>query len=511
MLGHRTLIVEDYVSILKRRGWLVLVPLIIAPILAVAISYTVPPQYLSQTLVLVQSQKVPDALVKPVISSDLDSRLASMKEQILSRSSLQPIIDRYGLYANSGITMDERIDRARKNIDIKTITSEISHSGGLPGFFISFKADDARTAQLVCGEITSLFLAENLRERSSSAEGTVTFLESQLGGAKRALDEQDAKLATFQQQYMGRLPSEEGTNSSMLTSLNSQLDAATQALSRMQQDKAFAESMLAQQTAASTPDTSGQTFGAPPSEAQLELQTAEANRASLLTHYTPDYPDVQAVDRRISELKRQIAHTSSVAHAPGAAPVVSNSAGAQQLRAQIQAQTIGIAAKRKEQEQVEAQINSYQGRLEASPIVEEQYKQLTRDNQTAQQFYDDLLAKINTSKMATDLEERQEGEQFRVMDAANLPDSPFSPKRGVFLIAGLGLGLVLGLIWVAFLEYHDTSLRNERDIWSFTQLPTLAIIGFAESVPHVKKPSALFRMFFRRRRSSEPYPAVSAD
>lgn len=509
MLGHRSLTMDDYLGILKRRGWLVLIPLILLPVLAYAYSYTIPPMFLSQTLVLIESQKVPDALVKPVISSDLDSRLSSMKEQILSRSSIQPIIERYNLYADRKMSLDDRIDAARKSIEIKTITSEVTHGGGLPGFYISFKSSDPRTAQLVCTEITSLFVAENLRSRSDSAEGTVSFLRSQLGDAKRNLDEQDAKLAAFQRQYLGQLPGQEATNGSMLASLNTQLEAATQQLARMQQDKAYAESMLAQQSALAVPSTvPGGTMTAGPSPLQDELQVMLNQRADLLNHYTADYPDVVALDRKIAEVRRQAART------PAAGPRSTNpsvgsrfeSPAVQQLRAQLQAADIGIAAKRREQAQIQGSVSSYQAKLQSSPLVEQQYKQLTRDYQTAQAFYDDLLSKINTSKMATDLEKRQQGEQFRVLDAANLPEAPYSPKRSVFLIAGIAGGLGLGLLLVGLLEYRDTSMRNERDIWAFTQLPTLAMISLSADVAQVKRHGKLFRFFFRRDRSVNSLP-----
>ena len=513
MLGHRSLKPQDYLDIVKRRGWIILIPLLVLPILAYAFSYTIAPQFLSQTLVLIESQKVPDTLVKPVISSDLDSRLASMKEQILSRSSIQPIIDRYNLYGATKMGMDERIETARRNIDIKPITSEVAHSGGLPGFFISFKAGDPRTAQLVCTDITSLFVAENLRDRSDSAEGTVSFLRSQLSDAKRTLDEQDAKLATFQRQYYGRLPGEETTNGSMLTSLNTQLEAANQALARMQQDKSYAESMLAQQVAAQTPVASSPgipSSGPANSPQQLELQSLLGQRTDLLTHYTPDYPDVIAIDRRIADVRRQIARTPATPNAPSAsgAPSRYDSPAVQQLRAQLRSAEIGIDEKRREQAQVQKNISEYQGRIESSPQVEEQFKQLTRDSQTAQAFYDDLLSKMNTSKMATDLEKRQQGEQFHVLDAANLPDAPFSPKRSVFAIGGLAAGLALGLLIAAFLEYRDTALRNERDIWAFTQLPTLAYIAYSDEMPTRKRRGVISRFFFRRNRTeTKPSPA----
>src|SRR6266550_527356 len=139
MLGHRTLTLQDYSTILKRRWWIIAIPAIIFPIVGYGITYLVQPEYMSQTLVLVEQQKVPESYVKAVVTEDLSGRLASMKEQITSRSRLQPIIERFNLFANSGLSMDDRIDRTRKNIGIAPIQSEIARTNGLPGFFISFK------------------------------------------------------------------------------------------------------------------------------------------------------------------------------------------------------------------------------------------------------------------------------------------------------------------------------------------------------------------------------------
>ena len=509
MLGHRALNVEDYLTILKRRGWIVLIPLILLPIVFTAYSYTIAPQYLSQTLVLVEGQKVPDNLVKPVISSDLDSRLASMKEQILSRSSLQPIIERYNLYPEKKYTLDDRIDLARKNIDIKTIAAEGAHSG-LPGFFISFKAGEARTAQLVCSDITTLFTGENQKAREEATQGTTDFIKSQLADAKRNLDDQDAKLAEFQRQYMGRLPDEASPNVNMLTSLNTQLEAATQALARMEQDKAYTQSLLAQAEASEPPSSVASSTGPSPTVAlerlQAALQVLQTQRTELLSHYTADYPDVVSIDRRIAELRTQIARTAAVPVAPVSAPssVASryDSPAVQQLRAQLRSADLGIQSKRQEQAAIQTNVRMYQDRIQSSPIVEQQYKEVTRDHETAQAFYNTLLSKMNDANMATDLEKRQQGEQFRVMDAANLPDSPFSPKRSVFLMGGLFGGLVLGLMIVAFLEYKDTALRTERDVWAFTKLPTLAVIAYSGELN--RKSS---KGLFKRKKSQDLAPA----
>jgi hypothetical protein len=263
-----------------------------------------------------------------------------MKEQILSRSRLEPIIERFNLYGTKKTSMDDRIDQTRANIDIKPIHSEMARTGGLPGFFISFRDSDPHTAQLVCGEIASLFVTANLNARAQSAEGTTDFLKGQLADAKRTLDDQDSKLAAFQSKYMGRLPGEESPNMSMLTSLNTQLDAATQALTRLEQDKSYMESMLAQQQSMSVQTT--EHGGSSPSAQQAQLQALQSEEADLTRRYTDDYPDVVAVRRKIKDLQAQIAAAPATASTPAAsttstAPNRNDSPGMQQLRAQLRA------------------------------------------------------------------------------------------------------------------------------------------------------------------------------
>jgi polysaccharide chain length determinant protein (PEP-CTERM system associated) len=502
MLGHRALNVDDYFGMLKRRGWMIAVPAILLALVGFATTFIVTPQYVSQTLILVEQQKVPDEYVKPVLEEDLTARLASMKEQILSRSRLEPIIERFNLYGSKKASMDDRIDQTRKNIDIKPIHSEMARTGGLPGFFISFKDADAHTAQLVCGEIASLFVTANLNARAQSAEGTTDFLKGQLADAKRALDDQDAKLAAFQRKYMGRLPGEEEPNMNMLTSLNTQLDAATQSLNRMEQDKSYVEAMIAQQQGmAQTGDSKG--GAAAPGAQQAQLQTLLNEEADLTRRYTDDYPDVVAVRRRIKELRAEIAAAPPAPAIdnvkPGSAPSRYDNPAVQQLRAQLRSLDQGIQSKRHEQGLIQNQIRVYQDRISSSPQVQEEYKNITRDYQTAQGFYDDLLKKMNQSKMATDLERRQQGEQFSVMDQPNLPDSPTFPRRGVFVGAGFMGGLILGVMLVAWKEYRDTALRSERDVWAFTKLPTLGVISFSGEVMESANPGGRWR--FGKRRS----------
>jgi polysaccharide chain length determinant protein (PEP-CTERM system associated) len=495
MLGHRDLTAEDFVGILKRRRWWIVIPAIVMPLLAIAVTFVIPPRYVSQTLVLVDQQLVPDTYVKPVVMEDLNQRLASMKEQILSRSRLQPIIERYALFSKDKSTIEDRLDLTRKAISITPIRSELSRAGGLPGFFISFKADQARVAQQVCGEITSLFVSENLRAREQSAQGTTDFLRGQLEDAKRSLDEQDAKLADFQRKFIGQLPGQEQPNLTMVTSLNSQLDAATQSLARMQQDKTYEEAMLAQQTKdLKTQESTGVT----PQDQQTQLQRMELSLAELELRYTPDHPDVITLRRSIESLRAKLLEAPPKVTIAPPASGRSEPPQVQQMRAQLRALEQGIASKKQDQARIEQQIRTYQARVQSSPMVQEQIKELTRDYQTALQFYNELLSKKNQSEMATDLERRQQGEQFRVMDPPNLPEGPSFPDRRIFAGGGLAAGLCLGLLLAAFKEYKDTSLRSEKDIWVFTNLPTLAVISLEGNVRGGSVPGKRWHMFPRR-------------
>ncbi|HET8667207.1 MAG TPA: Wzz/FepE/Etk N-terminal domain-containing protein [Terriglobales bacterium] len=504
MLGHREFEPEDYLAIARRRKWWIIAPAIVVPLIAFGVSLFLPERWTSQTMVLVEQQKVPDNYVKPILSEDLNERLATMKEQILSRTRLQPIIERFELYPEKGLPMEERLALMRKAVTVVPMRSEMARTGGLPGFYIGFSTNNARLAQQVCSEITSMFLSENLKAREQSAQGTNDFLAKQLDDAKRNLDEQDAKLADFQRKYIGQLPGQEQTNLNMLTTLNTQLDAATQALNRLQQDRTYAETMLNQQLAAWHSAKGPVVVDA--DALQKELEQKQSQLVDLKARYTDDHPDVVSLQRKIDALRKSMAAKPQSATAPVVPepPSSNEPKEIQQLRAQLRALDQAVADKKNEQQRVQHQIGIYQGRIQLSPVVQEEFKKVTRDYQTALQFYNDLLAKKNQSEMATDLERRQQGEQFRVMDPPNLPEKPVFPNRQLFAGGGLAGGLFLGIGLALLLEWKDKSLRNERDVLHFLKLPTLALLpSVDETAPNVR------RGLFAKRRKKLAADAVA--
>jgi polysaccharide chain length determinant protein (PEP-CTERM system associated) len=480
-MTRRELTPADYVAILRRRWVLITVLALIGPPLAYGVSRLLPAKYKSQTLVLVERPSVSPDIVPEIDSTNISERLASMKQQILSRTRLEPIIRQFGLYSQDAnrISMDDLVARLQDAIEVTPVAPMAeTRSSNLPGFFVNVTMDDPRMAQQVCTTVTSMFIEENLRASQQHSEVTTEFLSQQLDEAKKNLDAQDARLAAFKSRYMGSLPDEEQTNLNLLTGLTSQLDAATQALARAQQDKTFAESLLTQQIGAWQASQSGRN----PDALEQQLAALQTQLSSLRAQYTDDYPDVIKAKNDIAALQKKIADSNAQQNAtqPDKEKPTVEPLQITQLRAQVHSYEQVIAEKTKEQENVKEQIKVYQGRVQSSPAVEEQYKELTRGYQTALDSYNDLLKKSDDAQRAKELQVQQAGEQFRVLDPANLPDRPSFPNRPLFALGGLAAGLGLGLGLAFVLEMRDSSLRTEQDVEFALRLPVLALIPAIE-------------------------------
>jgi polysaccharide chain length determinant protein (PEP-CTERM system associated) len=476
MVPQQELSVQDYITILRRRWALIAILAVAGGGLGFGASQVLPKSFSSETVVLVERPTVPGDLVKPVVTADTSQRLATMQQEILSRSRLEPIIHKLSLYTNDigRMPMDDLVSRLRANIEVTPVQPMArTNAQGLPGFSISVSFGDPDVAQQICSTVTSMFLEENLRMRRRQAETTTDFLSDQLETAKGKLDEQDSRLATFQRAHLGALPDDQDMNLNVLGGLASQLDAATQAMSRAQQDKAFAESSLAQQRAAWLATLQGRN----PETHEQQIATLEAQLTALKSKYTEDHPDVVRLRSDIAAAKR-MAETIEEESAAGEAPTTAQAEPAQiqSLRAQIHQYDQVIQDRTNQQEEIHRRIRLYQSRVEASPSIEQEYKALTRDYQSALEFYNTLLKQRDLAAMATDLERQKQSEQFRVLDPASYPDRPSFPDQTQFSLGGLAAGLALGAALTLLLEMRDTSVRSDRDIESLLHLPVLAVV-----------------------------------
>jgi polysaccharide chain length determinant protein (PEP-CTERM system associated) len=496
MIENRELSVDDYLAMLRRRLKVILIPALLAPLAGFLISFAFAPRYTSQSLILVETQKVPEGYVQPVVTKDVTQRIATMEQQVLSQKELQPMVERLGLA--KGKSVEEAIEgireEVRKNPLIEWVSPDVAalrqHRPGqndIPGFYVNYTASNPQEAQQVCTELTSMLLAENLKTREQVAQSTTDFLAPQVELAKHDLDNQDSKMATFKKQYMGQLPGHEDNTMKLLAGLNSQLDAYTQALNRAEQDRAYAQSVLSQQLAASS---SSQT-SVNPENLQKQLADLQIQLIGLQARYTDGHPDVVKTKNDIAEVKRKLNEMNS-ASTPGMENTdkgsASESAEIKQLRLQIHQYDQSIAQATGEQKVLRAQISYYQGRISLDPSVEERYKALMRDYETAQKFYNDLLAKKNESEMQTNMERRQQGEQMSLLNPANPPDAPSFPNRLLFAGGGLAAGLTLGLGLAIWLEVRDKSIRDERDVLAALEMPLLVSVPWIDEGTSKRRP-----------------------
>src|SRR5271168_257211 len=472
MIANRELNLDDYLAMSRRRLKVVLVPTLLATVGGFLISFAFSPRFTSKSLVLVERQTVPSGYVRPIVTATVRDRMITLQQQVLSRNRLQALVNLLGLTAK-GKSVDAVIDQIQNNVSIteadplgsSAASSSNSPAKSLdaPGFYVSYTADDPRNAQKICGELTSMLLEENLKSREQVALGTTDFLSRQLDEAKSNLDEKDKKLAAFKGLYLGQLPGDVENNLKVLEGLNSQLDANTWQLNRAQQDKSYAESVLSQQLSSwksSQTSLTSETIGQQLAALQTQLVTLQAR-------YTDDHPEVVKLKSDIAGLKAK----QKEMNAPSDPKADADNAGGKgeppeilQLRQQIHQGEVFLARATEEQKRLQVLINSYQSRLTLSPKVEEDYKQLTRDYETAYKVYDSLLLNKSESEIQTNLEHRQQGEQMRLLEAASLPDFPSFPVRWKFAAFGFAAGLAFGVNIAMWLELRDKTMRNQGDV-----------------------------------------------
>jgi polysaccharide chain length determinant protein (PEP-CTERM system associated) len=490
VLPGRSYTPDVIARILLRRAGLVLSLLAVGLIVAAAVSKKLPNQYRSETVIMLMRQRIPDSYVKTTVTERIEDRLASLQDQILSRSRLERIILDLNLYESLRRTlpMEDVVQRMRDNIRIKT--------EGKESFRVTYESVNAHTAQKTTERLASLFIEENLRDRENVAEDTNLFLDSQLEDAKRRLLEHERKVEEYKRRYSGELPSQAPTNLQAVQNAQAQLQSSAESADRARERRLLLERQIID-LQSPDPLTGAPARQAPASDAppggtlEQQLQQAKARLQLLLTHDKPDHPDVRAMQRTVRDLELKIAAEGpKSAEAPHEQPITVGERLRQQRIAELKAQTEEIdrqlAQKQDQDQRLRAVIADYQNKLEAVPKRESDLVELTRDYTTLQASYQSLLAKREESKIAANLERRNIGEQFKVLDPARIPERPFSPNRLAINLGGAVAGLALGLLITMFLDYRDSSFKTEEEVMRLCQLSVLAVVPLMATADEVR-------------------------
>ena len=473
---------EDVLEAAWRRRWFIVLPLVVISVATLVFSNMLQDRYRSEALLLIVPQRVPENYVRPTVTTRLDERLQSIGQQILSRTRLEAIIQEFDLYAaeRRRMIMDDVVAMMRDDVKIGR-SGRATEAGA---FAVGFEADNPRTALLVAERLASLFIRENLEDRSVFADMTDQFLESQLDDARRQLKEHETKLEEFRRANPGRMPSELDANQQGLQNTQMQLQALQESLNRDRDRRLMLERMIADANSDRAVAVQAAPSPAPtsPISAGRQLEQANIELRNLEMRLKPTHPDVAAQKRIIRDLeaKASAEELERALFPDSAAPQTSAEAARtnrlKELHTELETLDRRIASKQDSEKRLMDTIGMYQERIEAIPVMESRLTELMRDYTTLQHTYQSLLTKSKEAKVAANLERRQIGEQFKIIDSPRLPQRPASPNRPFLNLMGAMFGLGLGLGLAAILEYRDSSLRCEEDVVTALALPVLALV-----------------------------------
>ena len=505
---EKSLDIHDYTEIFLRRIWYIVIPFVVILAAASLYAFYLPKVYRATTLVLVTPQKVPEAFVRATVTSKTEDRLQSISQEIMSRTRLELVISEFKLYSEEAksLRQEEIIELMRKNIQVEL--------KGKEGFFtISYTGKDPRIVTMVTNKLASLFIEENLKIREQQAQGTSDFLSVELNATRAKLEEQETAVTRFKKQFMGELPEQREANLKILDQLQLQSQKISDNVKAAQDRKVIIQKQLSDikiQMAlgrpSGNPENPKEEGTATTTESDLS-QRPLTDRKGLsyyeaqLTHgrnlltalkskYTGRHPDIQNTEKYIADLEKKIENMKAEGTgetmegkekailSPPVDPLV------RAVENQLIATDLEIKRLGEEDSRSKARIAGFQARVENTPIRELAMSNLARDYQNTKESYQSLLKKSQEAEQAENLERRQKGEQFKVIDPARIPEKPLKGKIIKILLFGLlaGMGSGLGMAFVR--EQMDRSFRDAADLEATMEVKVLA------NIPKIQKKAA---------------------
>jgi polysaccharide chain length determinant protein (PEP-CTERM system associated) len=462
--------IRQYLEILRRRKAIVLLTAIGVFFCTAVIARRLPNVYRSETVILVDAQQVPSNYVQSTVSTSIQDRLATIQQQVMSPTRLKKMIDKLHLFPElRGKVSDEvLIQKVQKSTTVDV-------GGRYSSFRVAYHGENPRQASEIANELAATFIAENLKAREQQFVGTAEFLDHELQETKAQLETREQQLQSIKRNYVMDLPESKQFHLEALNTLRTQLAASQDRVSRAQQDKAMLQSMSA---ASPTVDLDsgipGATGGSSP--LQKQIQKLEAHLSELQTRYGPNFPDVRKSQAELDRLRKKAAAEGAqeLPQPQVATVVLPPSKKNPVLAAQLQKLNQEIDEQTKLQASLQQQIDFHVSKLERVPIFEQQIAGLMRDYDSLRAHYQNLQDKKLSAQMATELEARQKGERFVILDPAPVPVLPFGPNRILISLGGLIAGLFAGIGLAVTFEMLDQSVRSEYEAAHLLGIPVLA-------------------------------------
>jgi len=499
---------DQILEIIIRRRWFILIPFCITLTLGLFHTLTAGKTYEATTLILVQPQRVPTNYVRSVVTSTINERISTISQQILSRSNLEKIIDQFGLFQDSkGIYLEDKVNILRKQVQVKIERTRADAEA----FSIVFQGDEPQTVMRVANTLASFFMDENLKVREAQAVGTSEFLDSELEKTRKNLEEREKQLADYRSQYMGGLPDEVESNLRTLDRLQLQMTAKNESLRQARNALAMLESQITQSremaSQSSNDPFSSMDFeeNSGTSDDEQKLASAQKEYEALLLKYTDKHPDARKIKKIIDKLEKSI--EESKAKAAEAEPEIDDKAAqsgpgdittqmpnfaAMQQGGQLKQIKTEIQKIESDVSNIEQQMKLYQVKVADTPKRQLELQSLQRDYTNIQTVFNSLLDRKLEAELSVNMEKKQKGEQFRILDHARLPERPISPNVKLLFLLSIASGLGIGVGIIFLLEIFDSSIRREEQIEKDLGLKILA------AIPPMKWPQDRMKMKIQR-------------
>lgn len=543
MTQDKTKDLKDYIQFVRRRKKQILWPIFLLLFLGGMITLFLPPTYRSRATILIEEQEVPPDLVRSTVTSYADQRIQTIKHQVMNRSNLLKIVDQYELYPRmrGRKTTEEVLKRLVEDIDLAVISAEVvdrrtgQSTHATIAFTLSYDGETPALAQKVANELTSLFLAENLRTRERNAQETTAFLRQEAEQLSERIKVLEKKIAVVKRRADGALPEMVQLNLQLMSQADRDLMETDRTLRSLEERKIYLEGQLATLKPNTPILTAGGERILDPEErlkalrAQFvsssaylspehpdmikmkrEIEALEkatdvdedadvlfkkitdqrGRLATLLKRYAEEHPDVIRSKRIISSLEEELRRTRP----EKAAPVKPENPAYILIRSQLESTIQDLNAMRGTEERLKQRIMEIAGRLERTPTIEQEYTDLTRDRDNSVQKYHDIRSKLLEAQVSEGLEEQRKGERFSLIDPPALPEKAEKPNRPVLFFLTMVVATAGGVGYGAAMESLDHAVHTARMLGQITQVPPLTV------VPYLSDEADARRQARRRRR-----------
>lgn len=482
-MDPKIMAMSDYLAIVQRRKWSLILPMIFIFITSAVIAISLPAIYKSTSTILIEEQDIPADFVMNTVTSFAEQRLQIIHQRIMSFSRLYEIMTRFNLYPElrDKWTAEKIVAKMREDIHLEPISAEVNdRRTGRPStatiaFSLSFEGKNPETVQRVTDMVTSLFLEENLKVREKQATETSEFLEKEMERIKERLNELDSSMAAFKTEHINELPDLLQVNMQSLNNIEGVTDRLNEQLRNLKEREGYLMTQLASiPTGIEEKD-------------KLRLNELKVQLVHLQTRFSDQYPDVVKTRAEIAKLEMRLNKSTSRDEGQAKDTNTPDNPAYITLASQLSSTQAEIASVKKQMENASLTADKYRRQISNTPKVEEAYKTIQIEMENTQAKYNDLMRKHMEAKVSQGLEKDQKGERFSLIDPARRPETPYKPNRLAIILIGIVLGVGAGVGWASLREFTQQGVYDVESLVRATSFPVLA------SIPDIVTPDDLAR------------------